>query len=54
MILGSFKPAATLAILGGEREGEESERLLAYASVRYATKFINKEWQYFRAKHIDE
>ncbi len=43
-----------LAILGGERKPEESERLLAYASVKYAAKLISKEYQDFRAKHIDE
>jgi hypothetical protein len=54
LLAGSDAMTSALTILGGEREGEESERLLVYASVRYTTKFMNKERQDFRAKHIDE
>jgi hypothetical protein len=45
---------SALAILGKEREGEKSERLLAYASVRYAAKLISKEYQDWCAKHLGD
>jgi hypothetical protein len=43
-----------LAILGRGDEPKEEERLVAYATVKYANKFITKEWENFRAKHISE
>jgi len=49
LLARSDATTSVLAILGGE-----SERLLAYASVRYAAKLISKEYQDFCAKHIDE
>ena len=37
-----------LAILDGEREPDEFERLIAYASVRYAARLVRKAFEEFR------
>ena len=39
-----------LAILDGEREPDEFERLIAYALVRYAARLVRKAFEEFRKR----
>ena len=50
MFVRSDAMTNTLAILGGEREPGEPERLVAYASVRYAVGLVEKEYERFRRR----